>query len=160
MIADSEEKAADLIRNAKSVSEAQAAEAKQKTQDEARLLLDNARKEIEAQKDAALKSLKEEVATIAVAAARDVIAKQMTASDGNALIDDAIANTKTERVGFEGYFAALADTLTGRPSKAVTLEEGAASIELVTAIYHAARSGQRVPLPLGPDHPLYAGWQP
>lgn len=39
----------------------------------------------------AVKEVRDMAATIAVQAARDVIAKQMTAADGNALIDDAIA---------------------------------------------------------------------
>ncbi|WP_120504039.1 F0F1 ATP synthase subunit B [Sulfitobacter mediterraneus] len=40
---------------------------------------------------AAVKEVRDQAVTIAVAAARDVIAKQMTATDGNKLIDDAIA---------------------------------------------------------------------
>jgi hypothetical protein len=33
-------------------------------------------------------------------------------------------------------------------------------VELVTALYHAARTGTRVALPLGADHPLYRSWLP
>ena len=40
---------------------------------------------------AAVKEVRDQAATIAIAAARDVIAKQMTAADGNSLIDDGIA---------------------------------------------------------------------
>lgn len=40
---------------------------------------------------AAVKAVRDQAVTIAVGAARDVIAKQMTAADGNSLIDDAIA---------------------------------------------------------------------
>ncbi|SFE79242.1 ATP synthase F0 subcomplex B subunit [Sulfitobacter brevis] len=40
---------------------------------------------------AAVKDVRDRAVTIAIAAARDVIAKQMTAADGNKLIDDAIA---------------------------------------------------------------------
>lgn len=39
----------------------------------------------------AVKEVRDQSVTIAVAAARDVIAKQMTAASGNSLIDDAIA---------------------------------------------------------------------
>lgn len=39
----------------------------------------------------AVKEVRDMAATIAVQAARDVIAKQMTAADGNSLIDDAIS---------------------------------------------------------------------
>lgn len=40
---------------------------------------------------AAVKAVRDQAVSIAVAAAQDVIAKQMTAASGNALIDDAIA---------------------------------------------------------------------
>ena len=45
---------------------------------------------------AAIKEVRDQAATIAVAAARDVIAKQMSAADGNKLIDDAIAQVDTK----------------------------------------------------------------
>ena len=35
-----------------------------------------------------------------------------------------------------------------------------AATELVTAIYHSARAGERVDLPIGSEHPLYEGWLP
>lgn len=40
---------------------------------------------------AAIKDVRNQAVSIAVSAARDVIAKKMTAADGNALIDSAIA---------------------------------------------------------------------
>lgn len=92
MMAESEEKAAELIRNAKSMAEAHASESKQKAQDEARLLVENARKEIEAEKDAALKSLKEEVASIAVAAASKIINQNLDEKKHKSLVDDYISN--------------------------------------------------------------------
>lgn len=61
---------------------------------------------------------------------------------------------------FAGYFADVAACLTGQPNSAVRLEDGAASLDLVTAIYHSARSGTQVALPLPKSHPLYAGWAP
>lgn len=75
-------------------------------------------------------------------------------------IDTALAEAPTEPTGFAGFFLELSKALADEPNCAVTLDEGAASVALVTAIYHAARSGQRVTLPLKPDHPLYEGWQP
>ena len=36
----------------------------------------------------------------------------------------------------------------------------APSLELLTAAYHSARTGEAVQLPIGRDHPLYAGWLP
>lgn len=75
-------------------------------------------------------------------------------------IDAIVADTPPEPVGFEGFLTAVAQALTDQQNRAVTLEDGAASVALVTAIYHAARSGERVSLPLEPTHPLYEGWQP
>jgi len=46
--------------------------------------------QIASAQSAAVKAVRDQAVTVAVAAARDVIAKQMTAADGNALIDDAI----------------------------------------------------------------------
>lgn len=45
---------------------------------------------------AAVKEVRDQAVTIAVAAARDVIAKQMTAAEANKLIDDAIAQVDTK----------------------------------------------------------------
>ena len=42
----------------------------------------------------------------------------------------------------------------------VTLAEARASIELITAVYHSARTGRAVALPIGENHPAYAGWRP
>ena len=53
-----------------------------------------------------------------------------------------------------------AAALRGQPNTAATLAEGTASVALVTAIYHAARQGQTVRLPIGPSHPLFGGWLP
>jgi hypothetical protein len=47
-----------------------------------------------------------------------------------------------------------------KAGRAVLLEDGRASVELVTAIYDAARSGRSVTLPLTADHPLWRGWVP
>jgi len=74
---------------------------------------------------------------------------------------DAILNElPTAKTGFEGFFFALAVAITDGPGREVTFADGRASIELVTAIYDAARSGRRVALPLGPSAPLYTGWLP
>jgi len=75
-------------------------------------------------------------------------------------LDKAVANAPAEPIGFEGFFAEVGKALNGAPNNAVTLDEGAASVALVTAIYHAARTGTRVRFPLTSDHPLYKGWQP
>jgi predicted dehydrogenase len=42
----------------------------------------------------------------------------------------------------------------------VTLRDARNSLELITAIYHSAQTGQVVELPIGEDHPKYASWRP
>jgi predicted dehydrogenase len=75
-------------------------------------------------------------------------------------LDQALSSLASEAVGFAGFFKDVAASLAGLPNTAVTLEDGAASIALVTAIYHAARQGTRETLPILQDHPLYHGWLP
>lgn len=75
-------------------------------------------------------------------------------------VDAAVANAPPEPIGFAGFLAQVALALTGQPNRAVTLAEGVQSVALVTAIYHAARTGERVPLPLPANHPLFETWQP
>jgi predicted dehydrogenase len=62
--------------------------------------------------------------------------------------------------GFAGQFLRLHNALNNGGELPVTLADARASIELVTACYASARSGQPVLLPIGPDHPLYGGWLP
>lgn len=75
-------------------------------------------------------------------------------------IDTILAGVAPPLTGFPGFFDAIADALEGKPGREVTLAEGRRSIELVTAIYHAARTGTRVTLPLDAGAPLYGGWLP
>lgn len=65
-----------------------------------------------------------------------------------------------EEVGFKGFLSEVAKDVSGQRNSAVTLEDGIRSIELVTAIYHAARAGTRVTMPISEDHPLFRGWMP
>jgi predicted dehydrogenase len=76
------------------------------------------------------------------------------------LLDTKIAAIGPCRSGFEGAFFEISRALNGLANDAVTFEDGAGSIELVTAIYAAARSGSRVALPLPADHELRKGWRP
>ncbi len=75
-------------------------------------------------------------------------------------IDGIVAAHVAAPTGFAGYLTAIADHLEGEGSNAVLFADGQTSIELVTAIYAAARSGQAVTLPLPPDHPMWLGWVP
>lgn len=73
---------------------------------------------------------------------------------------DAITGDITAVEGFAGAFDAIAAALQGNTETVVDFEDAARAIELITATYHAARTGQRVTLPLPDTHPLYSGWQP
>lgn len=75
-------------------------------------------------------------------------------------IDAIVAGVPTGHAGFAGYLSAIADALTGMGGQEVTLADGRRSIELVTAIYQSARSGQPVELPLTREAECYAGWMP
>ena len=61
--------------------------------------------------------------------------------------------------GFAGQFSRYHRALRTGAELPVTLADARASIELITAIYHAARTGAPVRLPLDAAHPLYGGWQ-
>jgi predicted dehydrogenase len=73
-------------------------------------------------------------------------------------INDVLAGVRDVPAGFVGYLDAIADALAGRPGREITLADGRRSVELVTAVYAAARSGERIALPLGPDTELYQSW--
>jgi len=62
--------------------------------------------------------------------------------------------------GWWGQFERYADALDAGERPPVTLDDARSSIELITALYHSARTGSDVVLPLAPDHPLYGGWLP
>jgi predicted dehydrogenase len=65
--------------------------------------------------------------------------------------------TASQYVGqFQGFLDALADG-TELP---VTLDDARASLELVTAWYHSARTGSVETLPLAVEHPARASWLP
>lgn len=61
---------------------------------------------------------------------------------------------------FEAQFAATHAALVQGTPLPVTLADARASLELIVAIYHSARTGERVSLPIGSSHPLYGGWLP
>jgi len=75
-------------------------------------------------------------------------------------IDEITTQIEPQPIGFNGMFKAVADALDGKPSAAVRLEDGRRSLEFVTAVYHSARTGQPVKLPIAKDHPLYDNWMP
>jgi predicted dehydrogenase len=62
--------------------------------------------------------------------------------------------------GMQGQFYRFYLALRDCNELPVTLQEARNSLELITAIYAAARAQTEVCLPMQPDHPLYEGWQP
>jgi len=75
-------------------------------------------------------------------------------------IDAALADFAPGRELYAGQFAAFHRALRDGDPPPVTVQDARAALELVTAIYHSARTGEAVQLPIGPDHPLYGGWLP
>jgi predicted dehydrogenase len=61
---------------------------------------------------------------------------------------------------FAGQFYHFYQALQQNSELPVTLVDARASLELITAIYHSAQTGETVALSLGTDHPKYAGWRP
>ncbi|QBF34322.1 Gfo/Idh/MocA family protein [Thalassococcus sp. S3] len=83
------------------------------------------------------------------------------APSDQAEVDACLASAADEKPGFDGFLTEVAKALNGDPAhRAVSLADGRASIELVTAIYSAAQSARRTTLPLSADHPMRMGWRP
>jgi predicted dehydrogenase len=59
-----------------------------------------------------------------------------------------------------GQIRRLADALEAGEPLPVSLDDARASLELVTACYRSAATGERVDLPLADDDPFHGGWQP
>jgi predicted dehydrogenase len=73
-------------------------------------------------------------------------------------IEAALADVRPGPEGFAAQFAGFHTALEEGGELPVSLEDGRLAIELATAIYASAASGQDVALPLAQDHPLYQGW--
>ena len=75
-------------------------------------------------------------------------------------VDAVCRATPAAPAGCCGFLTEVGKALNHLPNRAVTLADGALSIELVTAIYAAHRSKTSVDLPLPANHPMRKGWQP
>jgi predicted dehydrogenase len=60
---------------------------------------------------------------------------------------------------FAGQFSRLHAALTGAGPPPVTIADSRVALELLTAAYYSARTGDTVALPIGPEHPYYHGWR-
>jgi predicted dehydrogenase len=78
----------------------------------------------------------------------------------DAQIEGALTRFRPLPEGFEGQFYRFYQALRHDSALPVTLSEARASLELMTAIYHSAETGEVVQLPIGVDHPKYGGWRP
>ncbi len=61
---------------------------------------------------------------------------------------------------FEGLMAAYHQALESGGPLPVTIADARRSLELITALYHAAETGEPVQLPITPAHPKYSSWRP
>lgn len=86
-----QEQADRIVSAAKEEASAAAAQARLDLEKSVARRMAAAEDQIASAQASAVKEVRDQAAVLAVAAARDVIADQMTASDGNALIDAAIA---------------------------------------------------------------------
>jgi predicted dehydrogenase len=85
----------------------------------------------------------------------------LTASDATQRrIDDLLAGWLPRPSRFEAQMARYHDAVTTGGPLPVTLADARAALELAAAIYHSSATGTDVPLPLGPDHPVYHSWVP
>lgn len=78
--------------------------------------------------------------------------------DAAAAIQQALADFDPLPERFTGQFYRLHGALSGTAPLPVTLADARRSIELLTAAYWSAHSGETVRLPLGAEHPFYRGW--
>jgi predicted dehydrogenase len=77
-----------------------------------------------------------------------------------AQMEAVLADYAPEPEGYAGQFWRFYQALRQQGELPVTLVDARRSMELITAIYYSARTGQAVELPLSSDHPLYQGWLP
>jgi predicted dehydrogenase len=79
-------------------------------------------------------------------------------------IDEKIAAAFADFVpsheSFAGQLSRIHAAITGGAALPVTLADARASLELITAIYHSAETGEAVSLPVPAGHPKYASWIP
>jgi predicted dehydrogenase len=75
-------------------------------------------------------------------------------------IEERLSNFVPPPEGFAGQFCGFYQALQNDTQLPVSLADARASLELITAVYHSAETGQAVELPIGKDHPKYANYRP
>ena len=81
-----------IVATAKEEAQAAAAQAKEDLKDSIARRLAGAEEQIASAQSAAIKDVRDRAIIVAMGAAKDIIAKQMTAADANKLIDEAIGD--------------------------------------------------------------------
>jgi len=75
-------------------------------------------------------------------------------------IDTALAEYQVHEDGYTRQFELFHDAIIKDEQPPVTLQDARNSLELVTAAYHAQRTGVPTALPITAGHPLYNSWLP
>ena len=75
-------------------------------------------------------------------------------------IEEALARFTPLPEGFVGQFYRFHEALQSHTELPVTLADARAALELITAIYFSAQTGQSINLPISSGHPKYSGWRP
>lgn len=83
-----------------------------------------------------------------------------TSEEAGARIAAAMSAVPPQRARFARQFELFAEAIASGGPFPVTLEDARRSLELVTALFFANESGRAVALPIGAEHPMYAGWTP
>ncbi|MBN3803854.1 Gfo/Idh/MocA family oxidoreductase [Paraburkholderia sp. Ac-20336] len=78
----------------------------------------------------------------------------------DAAIEAALQDFVPRHSSFAGQFELIYDTLVNGAETPVTLSDARQSLELITAIYHSAETGNAIQLPIAADHPRYSDWVP
>ena len=78
----------------------------------------------------------------------------------DARIQAALASFQPAPEGFQAQFEGFYRAVTEDAPLPITLQEARLALEVITAIYASAETGQAVTLPIGQDHPKYSGWKP
>lgn len=91
-----QEQADKIVAQAKVDAEAAADQARADLERSIERRMASAEDQIASAQASAIKEVRDQAVSVAIAAARDVIAKQMTAADANKLVDEAIAQVDTK----------------------------------------------------------------
>jgi predicted dehydrogenase len=75
-------------------------------------------------------------------------------------IDAALTKFEPLPEVYAGQFYRFYDAVRDNTALPVALADARMSLELITAMYYSAETGQSVTLPISTDHPRYASWIP